>query len=81
MSVHVGKDRIMLIGIATVEDAEPLLAALLNHPDHPVDIGGLERAHFAVVQLLHAAGRPLCNAANASPPIGMALASLMRSEA
>ena len=59
MSVVIESDRIRLVGAATVEEAEPLLAALLDHPDHAVDVSGLAGAHMAVVQLLHAAGRPL----------------------
>ncbi|KXU32205.1 hypothetical protein A0J57_12260 [Sphingobium sp. 22B] len=59
MSVVVEEDRIILSGAATVEDAEPLLAALLEHPHHRIDIAGLARAHLAVVQLVLAAGRPV----------------------
>lgn len=59
MSVIVSADRILLSGMASVEDAEPLLAALLEHPGHGIDISALTRAHLAVVQLLHAARRPL----------------------
>ncbi|MFC4594944.1 hypothetical protein [Sphingobium tyrosinilyticum] len=59
MSVTIGQDRIILTGAATVEDAERLLAALLDHPTHVIDVSSLVRAHLAVVQLLHAAGRPL----------------------
>lgn len=59
MSVSVEKDRIVLSGHASIEDAERLLAALCEHPGHPVDILRLSRAHLAVAQLLHASGRTL----------------------
>lgn len=59
MSVACEPDRIVLSGHAGVEDAETLLGALLDHPTLPVDVGALSRAHLAVVQILHAAGRPL----------------------
>lgn len=59
MSVVVEQDRIILAGHAGVEEAEPLLGALCEHPHLPVDVSSLARAHLAVVQLLHAAGRPL----------------------
>ncbi|TZG28715.1 hypothetical protein [Sphingomonas montanisoli] len=50
---------ILLSGIASVEDAEPLLAALIDQPGCAIDVTGLDRAHLAIVQLLCAAGRPL----------------------
>ena len=59
MTVAVVGDCIVLSGVASVEDAEPLLVALVDHPGHHIDVSGLTRAHLAVVQLLHAAGRPL----------------------
>ena len=59
MSVRVGHKAIFLEGNCVVEDAEPLLAALLDYPDHAIDVTGLVGAHLAVVQLLHAAGRSI----------------------
>jgi len=59
MTVIVGTDRIALHGHCTVEDAEPLLAALLDHPGFPVDISELSHAHLAIVQLLYAKGHIL----------------------
>lgn len=59
MSVTIADDRIILSGTASVEEAEPLLAALTDNPAFPIDVGGLAKAHFSVVQLLHAAQRPL----------------------
>lgn len=80
MTVAIGKGCILLSGHATVEDAEPLLAALADHRKYSVDVSSLTRAHLAVVQLLHAAGRPLLG----EPPdpflSGMALAGLRRSD-
>ncbi|WP_022681587.1 hypothetical protein [Sphingobium bisphenolivorans] len=78
MSVMVDKDRIRLIGAARVEDAEPLLAALLEHPALPVDISAFTRAHLAVVQLLHAAGRPLTGSPDGSFLRDVALTCLMQ---
>lgn len=62
MSVVVEKERIVLAGHAGVEEAELLLAALLDHAGLPVDVTELTRAHLAVVQVLHAAGRTLVGA-------------------
>lgn len=59
MSIEVADGRIAVSGHAAVEDAEPLLAALLDHPDCAIDVSGLRQAHLAVVQLLHAAQRPV----------------------
>lgn len=59
MSVRVGDDAIFLEGNCVVEDAEQLLAALLDCPDHVVDVAGVVKAHLAVVQLLHAAGQSI----------------------
>lgn len=59
MSVTVDSDRIRLSANAAVEDAEPLLRALIEQPALCIDVEGLVSAHFAVVQLLKAAGRPI----------------------
>ncbi|HKT78043.1 MAG TPA: hypothetical protein VJQ78_15015 [Sphingobium sp.] len=81
MSVIVEADRIRLVGAATVEDAEPLLAALVDHPGHPVDVADLVRAHLAVVQLLHAAGRRLSGRPEDPFLRAMALGPLMQVDA
>lgn len=59
MSVRVGEDAIFLEGNCIVEDAEPLLSALLDCPDHVIDVTGVAKAHLAVVQLIHAVGRSI----------------------
>lgn len=59
MTVHIAGDRIILSGAAAVEEAESLLAALIENPTYAIDVDGLMTAHLAVVQLLHAAQRPL----------------------
>lgn len=76
MSVSLSADRILLSGAASVEDAERLLAALLEQPDHAIDLSGLKSAHLAVVQLLHAAGRPLLGLDDNAFLRGIALRSL-----
>ncbi len=78
MSVSIAPDRIMLSGAATVEDAEPLLAALLEYPAHDVDVSALTRAHLAVVQLLHAARRPIVGQPEDGALPGMALTALIQ---
>jgi len=63
MSLHIADGIIRIEGNATVEDAEPILAALIDRPDTAVDVGHALRMHSAVVQLLIAlrpriVGRP-----------------------
>lgn len=55
MSVTVEADRIRLSGRCLAEDAETLLVALQEHPGLRVDIGGAQKLHLAVVQVLLAA--------------------------
>ncbi|MBT2246105.1 MULTISPECIES: hypothetical protein [Sphingobium] len=76
MSVTVESDYILISGHALVEDAEPLLEALSQFPNHRINVSGLIRAHLAVVQLLHAAGRPLTGVEVDGFRANMALASL-----
>lgn len=75
MSVVVEAERIRLSGTAGVEDAEPLLAALLDHPGLTIDIASLTRAHMAVVQLLLGCGRPIAGRPD-DPGLRAVLASL-----
>lgn len=44
----------VLSGICTVEEADGLLAWLIKHPKHEVDLSGAEHLHTAVVQALMA---------------------------
>jgi hypothetical protein len=81
MSVSIGRDRIVLAGHASVEDAEPLLVALADHPEHGIDVSGLTRAHLAVVQLLHASRRPLLGRPGDPFLRDMVLAGLVEVEA
>jgi hypothetical protein len=52
MSIRVTLDAIYLEGRCMVEDAETLLVALQQNPELPVDIGGLQRLHMAVAQVM-----------------------------
>jgi hypothetical protein len=52
MSVLLEEGKISLRGACPVEDAEPLLILLQNHPDCPVDIDDATNLHAAVLQLL-----------------------------
>lgn len=56
MSVIVESGEIRLCGRCLADDAETLLAALLNHPGTPVSIENVQKLHLAVVQVLLAAG-------------------------
>jgi hypothetical protein len=59
MTVRIASDAIHLEGRCLVEDAETLLVAAQDHPHIPIDLGGAERLHMAVVQVLLAIGRPV----------------------
>ena len=52
MSVRVEARTILVEGTASVGDAEPILAALLEEPARAVDLSKATRLHSAVVQLL-----------------------------
>ena len=52
MSVSLETDRIRLSGVATVEDAEALVAALQAAPGLPVDWSDAGPLHTAVVQVV-----------------------------
>ncbi len=55
MSVVVDPAAIHLTGRCVIDDAEPLIAALQDHPGRPVNIAGAQKLHLAVVQVLLAA--------------------------
>jgi len=60
MTVRVtGAGEVALVGACPSEDAEPLLQALLEHPEATVDLRGCDGAHTAVVQVLLAARPPV----------------------
>lgn len=59
MSVRVDADGVHLEGRCMVEDAEPLLLALQDHPGARVTVARATRLHMAVVQVLLAARAPL----------------------
>jgi hypothetical protein len=59
MSVLLEEGRVCLRGNCPVEDAEPLLTVLQNHPDCPVDIDDATNLHAAVLQVLLAFRRKL----------------------
>jgi len=52
MSVVLAAGKVVLRDNCPVEDAEPLLILLQNHPDCPVDIGDATNLHAAVLQVL-----------------------------
>jgi len=52
MGVRIEQRTIHIEGAASVADAEPLLAALLENPGRVIDLSGASRIHSAVVQLL-----------------------------
>lgn len=52
MSVTVRSDRIVIEGVARVEDAEPLANALIADPATPVDLAACSDLHGAVLQVL-----------------------------
>ena len=52
MSVAVDSDRIVVAGVARVEDAEPLANALIASPDRTVDLSACTDLHGAVLQVL-----------------------------
>lgn len=55
MSIQSDDSAIVLSGDCPVEDAEPLLALLLDDAGRPVDLEQVTRLHTAVVQVLLAA--------------------------
>ena len=52
MSVTVDGDRVVIAGMARVEDAEPLANALIASPDLTVDLSACTDLHGAVLQVL-----------------------------
>jgi len=59
MTVRRDRDAVLLEGICPVEDAEILMQELLSGATS-VDWSGCTELHTACVQVLMAAGRPLC---------------------
>ena len=59
MTLSLEDDRIRLSGACTVDDAEPLLRLLQDHPDRRVDLGACEHLHGAVLQVLLAVAPPI----------------------
>lgn len=67
MSLRIEGAIILLEGRCPAGDAEELLAALVDRPDAIVDIGGIQKMHMAVLQVLLAVrpavtGRPVAGA-------------------
>jgi hypothetical protein len=52
MTLRIDAEAIHVTGHCPIEEAEALLCALQDHPQAPVDLTGLTRAHLAIVQLL-----------------------------
>lgn len=59
MTIRMEEDCIYLEGIISVEEAEPLLAWLIEHPDGAVDLTQCEHLHTSSLQLLLATDRDL----------------------
>lgn len=55
MSVSFGDNVIHLAGRCLAEDAEALLAVMLENPGAVVDVSGAQKLHLALVQILLAA--------------------------
>ena len=66
MSIAVAAHIVRIVGNAPVEDAEPLLTALLDDPSRPVDLADAGHLHSAVIQLLLAL-RPVVTGTAAHP--------------
>ena len=73
MPVKLGKTVATLEGLCAVEEAEPLLAWLREHPRGKVNLARLAHPHTAVLQVLMAL-RPRVSA----PPKDPALAAWLR---
>ena len=63
MTVRLDTGVVRLDGDCAVEDAETLLALLLDQPAAAIDLAQCTRLHLAVVQVLLVAHRPI-----AAPP-------------
>lgn len=80
MTVLIEPSIVRLTGSCGVEDAEPLLAAIEDDPNRPIDISGLVRAHMAVAQLLIMARQPIEGSPDSAFLLEM-LVPLLRDEA
>ncbi|WP_395397740.1 hypothetical protein WBP07_24680 [Novosphingobium sp. BL-8A] len=76
MTVRLDSGRIVLEGRCGAEDAEDLLGALETQPDGPVDLAGVTRVHFAVVQILFALSPAILNLPEECPLAADLLAPL-----
>lgn len=77
MPLDLSSDSIVLAGTCPVEEAEPLLKALRADPARPVDLGRLEHAHTAVLQVLMACA-PCLIGRSADPVTAVCLAGCGR---
>jgi hypothetical protein len=50
---------IRISGVTPPDEGDNLMALLLDNPDVPVDLSGLEHLHTALLQMLLVAGRPV----------------------
>lgn len=71
-------DRIALTGTCPIEEAEPLLDALRATDAPRVDLGGLDLAHTAVLQVLMAIRPGLVGGMPTDPVAASCLAGLNR---
>ena len=59
MSVELKGGVIVLSGRCTVEEAETLMTALLEHPGLVLDLTGVQKLHTAVLQIILALRPPV----------------------
>jgi len=52
MSVRITEEAIWLEGRCLVEDSETLLVAIQRWPELPINIGGAQKLHLSVIQIL-----------------------------
>jgi hypothetical protein len=59
MPLHIADDIVTLVGVVTVEEAEPLATWLREHPGGGVHLGACTHLHTAALQALLAARPPI----------------------
>lgn len=67
MPIELGDDRAVLSGVCAVEEAEGLLAWVLQHPGAPVETAACNHLHSAVLQVLMACRPPLASLPDTGP--------------
>lgn len=67
MPIELGDDRAVLSGVCAVEEAESLLAWVLQHPGAPVETADCEHLHTAILQVLMACRPPFASLPEGGP--------------